>query len=158
MRIPCPYCGERSNDEFVVKGDADAFLSRPARRRQLPSTTISTFAPTTPANIMNSGITRAGAAMLRIPATTPLTITGIVESIDATALNLRHKSGQLVSIAITPRTAIVRHDSPAQIADITAGMRIVVVYRFVDGAPTADEVRLFRPPLKAATRRPLLLS
>ena len=29
MRIPCPYCGERSNDEFVVKGDATAFLARP---------------------------------------------------------------------------------------------------------------------------------
>ncbi len=30
MRIPCPYCGERSNDEFVVLGDADALMARPA--------------------------------------------------------------------------------------------------------------------------------
>ena len=30
MRIPCPYCGERSNDEFTVLGDADAILARPA--------------------------------------------------------------------------------------------------------------------------------
>ena len=29
MRIPCPYCGERSNDEFTVLGDADAILNRP---------------------------------------------------------------------------------------------------------------------------------
>ena len=29
MRIPCPYCGDRSNDEFVVKGDATAFMARP---------------------------------------------------------------------------------------------------------------------------------
>ena len=29
MRIPCPYCGERSNDEFTVLGDADALLNRP---------------------------------------------------------------------------------------------------------------------------------
>jgi methylglutamate dehydrogenase subunit B len=30
MRIPCPYCGERSNDEFVTIGDADAMMTRPA--------------------------------------------------------------------------------------------------------------------------------
>jgi len=29
MRILCPYCGERSNDEFTVLGDADALLARP---------------------------------------------------------------------------------------------------------------------------------
>ena len=30
MRIPCPYCGERSNDEFTILGDADAILARPS--------------------------------------------------------------------------------------------------------------------------------
>jgi methylglutamate dehydrogenase subunit B len=34
MRIPCPYCGERSNDEFVVKGDATALMARPASSSQ----------------------------------------------------------------------------------------------------------------------------
>lgn len=29
MRLPCPYCGERSNDEFTVLGDADVLLNRP---------------------------------------------------------------------------------------------------------------------------------
>jgi sarcosine oxidase subunit delta len=29
MRITCPYCGERSNDEFTVLGDADAVMARP---------------------------------------------------------------------------------------------------------------------------------
>ncbi len=29
MRIACPYCGERSNDEFTVLGDAAALLARP---------------------------------------------------------------------------------------------------------------------------------
>ncbi len=29
MRIRCPYCGERSNDEFTVLGDAAALLARP---------------------------------------------------------------------------------------------------------------------------------
>jgi methylglutamate dehydrogenase subunit B len=30
MRIPCPYCGDRSNDEFAILGDAEALISRPA--------------------------------------------------------------------------------------------------------------------------------
>ncbi len=30
MRIRCPYCGERSNDEFTMLGDADALMARPA--------------------------------------------------------------------------------------------------------------------------------
>ena len=30
MRIRCPYCGERSNDEFTVLGDADALRARPS--------------------------------------------------------------------------------------------------------------------------------
>jgi heterotetrameric sarcosine oxidase delta subunit len=30
MRIRCPYCGERSNDEFYVLGDADALTARPS--------------------------------------------------------------------------------------------------------------------------------
>lgn len=30
MRIRCPYCGERSNDEFTMLGDADALIARPA--------------------------------------------------------------------------------------------------------------------------------
>lgn len=34
MRISCPYCGERSNDEFVIKGDATAFLARPSSLSQ----------------------------------------------------------------------------------------------------------------------------
>ena len=29
MRIRCPYCGERSNDEFYVLGDAKTLLARP---------------------------------------------------------------------------------------------------------------------------------
>jgi hypothetical protein len=33
------------------------------------------------------------------------------------------------------------------VADIAVGMRVVVVYRLVDGAAVADEVRLFRPPI-----------
>ncbi len=29
MRIKCPYCGERGNDEFTYLGDAGALMARP---------------------------------------------------------------------------------------------------------------------------------
>jgi hypothetical protein len=94
-----------------------------------------------------------------VPATQPpYTITGIVEGVDGGALSLRHKSGQRLKIAFTPGTAVSRRDSPAAIADITVGMRIVVLYRFVDGMPVADAVRLFRPAIKPPGRGSLLLS
>jgi len=57
----------------------------------------------------------------------PFTITGVVEAIDAGALAVRHKSGQRVTIAFAPATTVSNHDSPAGIADITVGMRIVVL-------------------------------
>jgi hypothetical protein len=91
----------------------------------------------------------AGTACHRLvqPARPPYTVTGVVEAIDADALALRHKSGQRIRIAFAPGTAVSRRNSPAAVADITVGMRIVVLYRMVDGTPVADEVRLFRPAI-----------
>jgi acyl-coenzyme A synthetase/AMP-(fatty) acid ligase len=81
------------------------------------------------------------------PARPPYAVTGVVEAIDADALALRHKSGQRIRIALAPGTAVSRRNSPAAVADITVGMRIVVLYRIVDGTPIAGEVRLFRPAI-----------
>jgi hypothetical protein len=81
----------------------------------------------------------------------PFTITGIVQSLDADTLSLRHKSGQVVRIAIAPRTTVSRGKEPARVADVQVGMRVVVSYRFIGGAAVADDVRLFRPPIKRAT-------
>jgi hypothetical protein len=81
------------------------------------------------------------------PARPPYTVTGIVEAIDADALALRHKSGQRIRITLAPGTAVSLRHGPAAAVDITVGMRIVVVYRLVDGTPVADEVRLFRPAI-----------
>jgi hypothetical protein len=78
----------------------------------------------------------------------PFTITGIVQAMDADALSLRHKSGQVVRIAIAPRTTVSRDAQPAALADVHVGMRIVVWYHFTDGAAVADDVRLFRPAIK----------
>ena len=95
----------------------------------------------------------SGSACLHVipSARPPFTITGTVQSLDADALSLRHKSGQVVRIAIAPGTIVSRGTERAGLADVQVGMRIVVWYRFVDGAPVADDVRLFRPAIKPAT-------
>lgn len=74
----------------------------------------------------------------------PFTIIGIVQSLDGDALTLRHKTGQRVTIRMVPQTMFTAHGRPAPASDLTTKMRVVVLYRFVDGVPTADEVRLFR--------------
>jgi hypothetical protein len=81
------------------------------------------------------------------PATGPYTITGRVEAVDAAALSLRHKSGQRIRIAFAGGTTVTHDGHPAAPADITAGMRVVVVYHFADAIAIADEVRLFRGPI-----------
>ena len=101
----------------------------------------------------------AAACHRLVPASQPpYTITGVVESVDAGALSLRHKSGQRLRIAFASRTTVSRRDRPAAIADIAVGMRIVVLYRLVDGEAVADEVRLFRPAINTAAQGSLLLS
>jgi hypothetical protein len=86
------------------------------------------------------------------------TITGIVQAIEPGGFTLRHKSGQRVRIAITANTAVSRHNTAAVITDVAVGMRIVVIYRIVDGTAIADEVRLFRPAIGTTTKGSLLLS
>jgi hypothetical protein len=83
-----------------------------------------------------------------IPASRPpFTVTGRVESIDAGGLSLRHKSGQRIRIAVVPETTVTRNGRSSAPAEIRVGMRVVVVYRFVDETAVADEVRLFRGPI-----------
>ena len=58
MRIPCPYCGARTLEEFTYRGDAT--VTRPTastRRDARPGSTTSTCATTRPAGIASSGIT-----------------------------------------------------------------------------------------------------
>ena len=92
------------------------------------------------------------------PAQPPFTLTGMVEAVDAETLAVRHKSGQRVTISLASGTAVSSDDRPAAIADIQVGMRIVVLYRFVDGRAVADQVRLFGAAIKAPPKGSLLLS
>jgi hypothetical protein len=98
-----------------------------------------------------AALATASCSRLIPPARPPYTVTGVVESVDGETMALRHKSGQRIRIAFVPGTAVSQRDSPAAITDIAVGMRIVVVYRLVGGTPVADQVHLFRPPIKPAT-------
>ena len=91
----------------------------------------------------------AGAACHRPirPAAAPYTITGRIDSVDGGALSLRHKSGRRIRIALAAETLVTNEGRPAAVADIAAGMRVVVLYHFADTAAVADEVRLFRGPI-----------
>ena len=71
----------------------------------------------------------------------PFTITGSIVSIDAERVRLRHKSGQIVEIGMSPSTLVVRRGQPARVGDLDVGMRVVVLYRRVDDVWTADEIR-----------------
>jgi hypothetical protein len=72
------------------------------------------------------------------------TIVGAIVTVDAQLVQLRHKSGQIVDIAIDPATRVVRRGETVRPGDLEPGMRVVVLYRRVDGVWMADEIRLFR--------------
>ena len=93
-----------------------------------------------------AGLTAASCHRLVPAGRPPFSITGIVTSIDSTEMTVRHKTGQRVSIALTPGTVVSRRDRPAAIGDVAVGMRIVVLYHFVEGKAVANEVHLFRGP------------
>ena len=48
MRVACPYCGPRSNDEFAYLGDADHLMARPGTQ-SLPALTTYVYERTNPA-------------------------------------------------------------------------------------------------------------
>jgi hypothetical protein len=97
------------------------------------------------------GIVTASCYRLIPASRPPYTVTGVVEAIDTETLALRHKSGQRIRIALGPGTAVSKRDQAAAVTDIAVGMRIVVLYRVVQGTLVADQVHLFRPPIKPAT-------
>lgn len=70
-------------------------------------------------------------------------IRGTVTGLEPTRLEIRHKSGQRVSVVLTPRTSFRRGDSGASFDDVRIGGRVIVV---IDEDVTpfrAMEVRIF---------------
>jgi hypothetical protein len=67
---------------------------------------------------------------------------GTVVSRDAKALEVKTPSGEVLSIAITPETAVLRGKQKAAVTDVTKGIRVVVDIGDGEDPLIAHEIRL----------------
>jgi len=80
-------------------------------------------------------------------------VRGTVAAVDPTRIEIKHKTGQLVSVALTPRTQYRWDHSPASLDDVGVGARVMVVLDEPPRPFTATEVRILSRP-QAKVRRP----
>lgn len=87
-------------------------------------------------------------------ATSERFVRGTVTVVDPTRIEIKHKTGQLVSIALTSGTTYQWDDNPASPDDVLVGGRVLVVLDQSEGPFHAAAVRIFsRPAAKASRRR-----
>lgn len=84
-------------------------------------------------------------------------VRGTVAAVNPTRIEIRHKSGQVVPIALGPTTAFRRDHKPASLGDLRVGSRVMVLFEERTGPFSATEVRIFTPPARAPRRRSSLL-
>ena len=90
-------------------------------------------------------------------ATTERFVRGTVTVVDPKRIEIKHKTGQLVSIALSSGTTYQWDDNPASLDDVLVGGRVLVVLDQPEGPFNAAVVRIFgRPVAKASTRRSAL--
>ena len=77
------------------------------------------------------------------------TIMGTVMGRDAHALQVKTPSGEILSIAITDKTSVVRGKQKAAIADVQKGSRVVVEIGNGEDPLMAGEIRLGVAPAAA---------
>lgn len=70
-------------------------------------------------------------------------IRGTVTVVDSTHTEVRHKSGQRVSVGLDPRTSFRRGDRTATSNDVRVGGRVIVVLDEGRSPFRASEVRIF---------------
>ena len=77
------------------------------------------------------------------------TIMGTVTAIDAHTIQVKTPGGEILSIAITDKTTVVRGKQKAAIADVQKGARVVVGIGDGEDPLMAGEIRLGVAPLAA---------
>lgn len=76
-------------------------------------------------------------------------VRGTVTVADATRIEVRHKTGQIVSVALRPATTYRWDQTPASLDDVSVGARVMIVLDQRRGPFSAQEVRIFtRPPTR----------
>lgn len=74
------------------------------------------------------------------------TIMGTVVNRDAKAVEVKTPSGEVLSLAITPETAVVRGKKKAAIAEVNKGVRVVIDIGDGEDPLIAHEIRLGAAP------------
>lgn len=77
------------------------------------------------------------------------TIMGTVTGVDAHALQVKTPSGEILSIAITDKTTVVRGKQKAALADLQKGARVVVEIGNGEDPLMAGQIRLGAAPTAA---------
>ena len=73
-------------------------------------------------------------------------VRGTVTGVDPTRIEIKHKTGQLVTVAIVSRTTYRWDHSPASLNDVGVGARVLIVLDQPPGPFSAAEVRIFTRP------------
>ena len=76
-------------------------------------------------------------------------VRGTVTAVDPTQIEIRHKSGQVVAIALRPTTAYRSNHTPASETDVEVGARVMVLFDQHKAPFAATEVRIFTRPTRA---------
>ena len=77
------------------------------------------------------------------------TIMGTVTGVDARALQVKTPGGEVLSIAITDKTTVVRGKQTAAITDLQKGARVVVEIGNGEDPLMAGQIRLGAAPVAA---------
>ena len=73
-------------------------------------------------------------------------VRGSVTAVAPARIQLKHKTGQTVSIELDQATTYRWDHAPASLADVLIGARVMVILQHPRGAITAQEVRIFSRP------------
>ncbi len=85
-------------------------------------------------------------------------VRGTVMAVNSTHIEVKHKSGQVVAIAVRPTTVYRWDRTPASARDLEVGARVMVLFAERRGPFAATEVRIFTRPSLAPRRNPRPLS
>lgn len=75
-------------------------------------------------------------------------VRGTVTAVTPNSIEIRHKSGQVVPVALQPTTAFRWDHTAASRDDLQVGSRVLVLFQERTGPFVATEVRIFTRPIR----------
>lgn len=105
-----------------------------------------------------TGIVATRVAAATACATSQYHVRGTVVAVTPTQIEIRHKSGQVVPVALRPTTAFRWDHTRASVGDLRVGSRVMVLFEERTGPFSATEVRIFTRPARAPRGRSSLMA